>query len=132
MQTQRPVLALAALNLALVALLLAGYAAPGEAQTGPVLRGRGLEIVDDAGRVRASIRIEPASTVAGVTHAETVMLRLINPDGRPTVKIGASLDGGGLSVIGDTDQTYAILKAEPTGSTLTLLQKDGRRMVSGP
>jgi hypothetical protein len=132
MQMLRPTLALAALNVVLVVLLVSAYIPRGEAQTPAVLRGRGLEIVDEAGRVRASIRIEPASTVAGVAYPETVVLRLVNPDGRPTVKIGASLQGGGISVIGDTDQTYATLKAEPTGSTLTILQKDGRRTVSGP
>jgi hypothetical protein len=47
------------------------------------------------------------------------------------VKVGASVQGGGLSVIGDTDQTYAILQAQPNGSTLTLLEKDGRRTALG-
>jgi hypothetical protein len=129
MQMQRLLVSLAALNVVLIALLLVPYVGTGQAQAPQVLSGRSLEIVDDMGRPRASIRIEPPSTVAGVAYPETVVLRLINPDGRPVVKIGASVDGGGLGVIGDTDQTYAILKAEPTGSSLTLLQKDGRRTV---
>jgi hypothetical protein len=132
MKTERLVWALAALNVVLIILLLTAYIAPGQAQTAAsVLRGQRLEIVDDRGRVRASIKLEPPSTVGGVAYPESVILRLVNPDGRPVVKVGASVDGGGLSVIGDTDQTYAILKAEPTGSTLTLLEKDGRRTVLG-
>jgi hypothetical protein len=40
----------------------------------PVLRGRGLEIVDDQGRVRASITVLPAGTSPkGDRYAETVL-----------------------------------------------------------
>ncbi len=56
-----------------------------------VLRGRKLEIVDDKGRTRASI----------VTYADTnsVVLRLVNPDGMPSVKLGASEGSVGLALI---------------------------------
>src|SRR4029077_11776628 len=87
MSTQRVVLLLAALNVALSLLVVASYVRPTEAQTGPVLRGRALEIVDEAGRVRASINVAPAGTAAGVTYPETVILRLIDPNGRPTIKL---------------------------------------------
>src|SRR4029077_13332551 len=69
MSTQRVVLLLAALNVALGLLVVASHVRPTEAQTGPVLRGRALEIVDEAGRVRASINVAPAGTAAGVTPA---------------------------------------------------------------
>jgi hypothetical protein len=54
------------------------------------LRGRGLEIVDQQGRVRASISILPAGkSSSGDDYAETVLLRLItglrNEDGRRQV-----------------------------------------------
>src|SRR4051794_22132473 len=54
---------------------------------GSVLRGRGLEITDDDGRVRASIKLHPASVLPdGTIYPETVLLRWINSQGRPTVK----------------------------------------------
>jgi hypothetical protein len=132
MKTQRLVLALGALNLVVMLVLLVAEIRPGEAQTAPgVLRGTSMEIVDNAGRVRASIKVEPPSTVGGVAYPETVVLRLVNPDGRPVIKVAASVDGGGLGVIGKDDTTYATLNATPTGTTLSFLQKDGRRIVLG-
>src|SRR5262245_1192574 len=67
-----------------------------------VLRGRALEIVDERGRVRAKINIEPTVTTDGKTYPETVMLRLIDPNGRPEVKLGASEAGAGLGLVGDS------------------------------
>ncbi len=126
------ILGLVAVNLVLLALLLTDFVAPAATQTTPgVLRGSAPELVESQGRPRASIKVEPPSTVGGVAYPETVVLRLISPDGRPVVKIASSVDGGGLSVIGDTDQTFAVLNARPTGTTITFLQKDGRRIVVG-
>ena len=64
----------------------------------PVLRGRALEIVEDRGRVRASITLFPANPRAkmpdGTTgYPETVLLRLISSAGRPDVKIAATERG---------------------------------------
>jgi hypothetical protein len=64
----------------------------------PVLRGRALEIVDDHGRVRASIEVLPTTTQKdGALSYETVLLRLITEKGRPSVKIGASEESAGLA-----------------------------------
>jgi hypothetical protein len=56
-----------------------------------VLHGRGLEVVDDQGRVRASLKIQPGGTANGQPYPETVILRLIDPTGRPSVAASASL-----------------------------------------
>jgi len=63
-------------------------AAGGAAEVAPVLRGRALQIVDDGGRVRASISVLPA----GSGGAETVLLRLITERGRLS----------GLALVGPT------------------------------
>ena len=56
-----------------------------------ILRGRGLQIVDDSGHVRASIQVLPQSRQQdGTMVAETVLLRLITEQGRPSVKISTS------------------------------------------
>ena len=80
----------------------------------PVLRGRGLEIVDDAGRVRASIKLHPADPKVrmpdGTTQEESVVLRLVNSDGRPSVKLGGSDSSAGMALIarqGDYLQVFA-------------------------
>ncbi len=73
----------------------------------PVLRARALEIVDGAGHVRASIKVHPADPKArmpeGSATSDSVVLRLINPDGRPGVKLASSEREAGLALIGPRD-----------------------------
>src|SRR5947199_10377240 len=87
---------LAIVNLSLLILLL-GHLNPASAQEpAPVLRGRALQIVDDAGQVRASLNVLPA----GDQSPETVLLRLITEQGRPSVKISASEEYSAVTVVG--------------------------------
>ena len=66
MRTQRVLLALTLLNLTLLVYFLGQVrAAGGAAEIAPVLRGRALQIVDDGGRVRASISVLPAGSGGG-------------------------------------------------------------------
>ena len=136
MKTGRALVVLTVANLALLLLGIAqqmGLAfAQGEAT---VLRGRALEIVDGQGRVRASISVlAPTHAQAGDTSAETVLLRLITERGRPTVKIGASEPQSGLTFAGPTDNkdTYVILEAKGTTTSLKLRSEDGREQVLRP
>ena len=104
MKTHRFVVALTLLNLALLIFTLAQLH-PALAQgVSPVLRARALEIVDEQGRVRASINVYPASAQKnGEVSAESVLLRLITERGRPSVKIGASEQAAGVSFAGPTN-----------------------------
>jgi hypothetical protein len=101
-----------------------------------VLRGRSLEIVDDKGRVRASIKLHPANAKVtmpnGKTQAETVILRLIDQNGRPSVKLSCSVHGAGLYVGGESDPTYARIMSDLGVSTVTLINKDGQQKVIQP
>jgi hypothetical protein len=103
----------------------------------PVLRGRALEIVDDRGRVRASIKIQPADPTFkmpdGTTgYPETVLLRLISPQGRPNVKLGATERGAGLLLGGESDPTYVQILAKGPNTSLKLSDKDGREQLIKP
>src|SRR4051812_43909988 len=82
---------LTVLNFGLVAFALSLRTGPVSADSSPaILRGRGLEIVDSAGRLRASIQVFPAgparradgslSDQSGKIYPDTVVLRLIRPD----------------------------------------------------
>ena len=74
---------------------------------GSVLRGRALEITDNEGRIRASVKVQPASVLPdGTTYPETVLLRLINTQGRPNVKLAATEDGSVLALGDESDPTY--------------------------
>jgi len=129
-------------NLAILILLL-NQVRPVEANNGlPVLRGRALEIVDAQGKVRASIQVVPqgpARRPDGVptewgdkVFPEAVVLRLIRPDGRPSVKIATTEQGSGLDLGGGIDPTYVTLSAEDGETSLALINKDGRRQVIKP
>jgi hypothetical protein len=136
MTAQTLLFALTAANLAVLALNTAQLVRPAFAQAEPgVLRGRALEIVDERGRVRASIGVLPASRAAGgEAYPETVLLRLITEQGRPSVKISSSESAAGLSFAGPTGtrDTYAILEARGPASSLRLRSEDGRERVVKP
>ena len=134
MKNQKLLTVLTGVNLALLIFLLAQMVWPVGAQVaGSVLRGRALEIVDAQGRVRAGIKVQPAGTTPnGEPYPETVMFRLIDPNGRPFVKVGGSEQGAGLSFVGDSDVTHIVLKAQGAESSLKLTNKDGRQHLLKP
>ena len=122
MNAQRFAVVVTVVNLVLLVVLLAQLSPAAAQGVVPVLRGRGLEIVDDRGRVRASI---------GVME-ETVLLRLIDRDQRPAVKLSASEQGSGILLMGVGQGTYVQLGAKDTVSSLRLLNRDGREQVLKP
>ena len=131
MKIHRLLVALTVLNLGLLVFLLA-QVRTAEADTAPVLRGQGLEIVDAQGRVRASIKLHPAGKATdGKAYAESVVLRLIDQDGRPAVKLAASVEEAGIALVGKGQGTYAQLGAGPE-SSLRLTNRDGRRREIRP
>ena len=65
-------------------------------------------------------------------YPETVLLRLIRPDGRPSVKISTSEQGSGLTLGGGVDPTYVVLGADGGDPSLSLTNKDGRMQLIKP
>jgi hypothetical protein len=90
LRLQPVLIALTLLNLGILGVIIAreqAVAAPALTSDG-ILRGRGLQIVDDQGKVRASITINPAvKQPDGSTYLETVLLRMITSEGRPVVNL---------------------------------------------
>lgn len=142
MKAQRIFIAVAIINVALTLFLLFQIrridAGTVEASgTLPVLRGSSLEIVDDQGRVRASIKIHAGDPKfkmpdGKIGYPETVMFRLIDPNGRPEIKIGASVEGGGVGIVGETDVTHALLEAQGPDALLKLTNKGGKQQLIKP
>jgi len=131
MKSARFAVALGAANLVLlIVLLVHSFGWAHAAEDTPVLRGRGLQIVDEQGRVRASISVLPQSG----DQAETVLLRLITERGRPTVKIGASEPASGMSVAGPTgtSDTYVVLEAREKTTSIRLRDEAGNERVVRP
>jgi hypothetical protein len=108
----------------------------------PVLRGRALEIVDEKGKVRADIKINPAETMpdcavsqnpaCGRTFPETVILHMSDPNGLIRVKLDASSDGSGFMLANDSQQPGVNMSAKGTGSFMRVTDKDGREQIVKP
>ena len=119
-------LALTAINLVLL-LILGGSLWTANADTAPaVLRGSALEIVDATGKVRASIGILPP----GADGKETVLLRLIDGAGQPSVKIATDGNMAGLSFVGGDDLSYLILEADGPETTLKMVEPGGETAIA--
>jgi hypothetical protein len=125
---------LTAVNLVILALVFAQVSRLESQSVPSVVRARAFQLVDEQGRVRASLNVMPATTHDGETYAESVLLRLITERGRPAVKISASEQSAGLSFAGPTgtSSTYVILQSKGTESSLTLKNEDGREQVIKP
>ena len=137
MKIQRLLVVLTAVNFLLLVFLLAQMRPVQANADSSVLRGRALEIVDDQGRVRASIRILAADPAFPMPdgrsgYPETVLLRLITSQGRPNVKLAAMEDGAGISLGGDLNPTYAALGAQGGEAKLRLMNQDGKLHVITP
>ena len=137
MKTQRLLIVLTAVNLGILSWPFlqprSGLAATADVPA--VLRGRALEIVDDHGKVRASLSVlpeDPKVQWKGKPYPETVLLRLITADGRPNVKLGASKMGAGLLIGGEANATYVQVLAEGGETTVKLLNSEGRQRVINP
>jgi hypothetical protein len=105
-KSQRFLVALTLLNAACATVTLSqvpNVNAAAGTEVVPVLRTRQLEVVDDAGRVRASIIVHRANPGArmpdGSPQEDSVVLRLVNGDGRPGVKLASSEHNAGLALI---------------------------------
>jgi hypothetical protein len=134
MKTHWLVAVLTAVNFVLLVFSLA-RSLPAEAQNVPsVVRARAFELVDERGRVRATLNVQPATTANGQPYPESVLLRLITERGRPSVKISASEQSSGLSFAGPTgtEKTYVILEANGKTSSLTLKSEDGGERIVRP
>src|SRR5688500_4812151 len=115
-------------NLALLIVILTKMH-PAQAQNSlEVLRGRGLEIVDNQGRLRASITLQPPVEMDGKKYKETILFRLISPEGKPMVKIGAAQDGSGMTLIDASDEGV-IIHAHSSGTSIKMSNQGKERLL---
>ena len=137
MKTLRRLTILTAVNLGLLGyqVVQLHLATASTADVPAVLRGHDLEIVDARGRIRASLAVlpeDPKVIWKGKPNPETVLLRLISPEGKPNVKLGASQMGAGLVIGGESNPTHIQVLADGGESTLTLIDKDGTERLIKP
>jgi|ERR1043166_10261172 hypothetical protein len=140
MKTQRFVISLTLLNLFILISTMFRANSAATPEVPPVLRGRALELVDDHGRVRAEIKVLPAvpaeKSPDRTAYPESVQLRLISSKGAPNVKLGASEDGAGLSLVAESEYVQTgyvqILSKGTNLPFIKIVTKDGREQVMKP
>jgi hypothetical protein len=130
MKLHRFLVALTIANLCLLGFLLTRVRADNRGAL-PVVRASAIELVDEHGKVRAELRVFPANPKHklpnGEPYPETVLFRLIDPNGRPSVKLATDVRGGGLFLGGAADPTYARIGASYGEPELFLQDKDGKQ-----
>lgn len=132
MKTQKLLTVLTVINLGLLLIQVVEARPAVAADTPRVIRAHALEIVDDRGKIRASISVMPEDPKVmwkGKPYPETVLLRLITAEGRPNVKLGASKSGAALLIGGASDPTYVQVLAEDGEGTVKLVNKAGIERV---
>lgn len=81
-----------------------------------ILKGKGLELTDDKGIKRATIKVEEGGEV---------VFRLLNSKGEIRVKMGASDEGSGIVLLNDSTEPGLHALAKHTGGALTLFDEKG-------
>lgn len=130
----QPVLTVLTLtNLAVLGVVISQSPALAAPESDGILRGRGLQIVDARGEVRASIAISPSTKLAdGSIYPETVLLRLITSEGRPAAKLSASDDGAGLALSAATGDAYAQILAHGDAPRIAIVNGRGVETLQLP
>jgi hypothetical protein len=80
-------------------------------------------LVDDSGQVRAQLNVE--------ANGEAV-LRLRDATGTIRVKLGTSAEGAGLVLLDEATKPGVHLLTKRSGTSLTLMGKDGAKHVIAP
>jgi hypothetical protein len=118
MRTRTLPVLLTGVNLALLVWLVVTARAV-EAQPG-VVRASAIELVDDAGLVRAQLMVTP--------DGET-LLRMRDAKGEVRVKLGAGEDGSGLMLADQSTEPGLHVLAKRGTTMLSLTDTDGTRRV---
>ena len=88
-----------------------------------VVRARAIELLDQQGRVRSRINVEPDGEV---------LLRLFDEEGTIRVKLGAGHEGSGLVLLDDATEPGVQILAKAAGSSIRLRSPTGTERVIQP
>jgi hypothetical protein len=138
MKAQTVMIALTVVNaLMMTTILVKPQISQADAKPG-VLRGTGLQIVDERGKVRASITQMPADPNVVMPdgskgYPASILLRLIDSNGRPSVKITATDEGAGFSFTEAKGNAYANMIVRKGAPVMKFVDGQGHeKVVSSP
>jgi hypothetical protein len=133
MNTQRLLIFLTVVNFVILFFVLFQHHGSEAQSVAPVLRGSAFEIVDERGKARASIKLEPATTMPdGKKYPEAVVFRLMDPSGLIRVKLGADQDGSGIALLNDSQEVGVQMSTNKSDSFLKIRNKSGREKIIQP
>src|SRR5687768_9176384 len=122
MKPNTSIVSLVTLNLVVLFGVAATPKPDGQKGVQALVRARAIELVDDKGRIRASLGVE--------SNGEAVF-RMRDVDQTIRVKLGASKEGSALLLLDDSTNPGLHLLARH-GTTMTLINPDGRKRVLSP
>jgi hypothetical protein len=114
---------LTTINTAVLVVLLIRSASLFAASDPETVRAKAIELVDQQGRVRAQLNVEP--------NGEAVF-RLRDAKGEIRVKLGADGAGSGLILLDGATEPRIHMLAKDNGISMTLTNKGGQRRVITP
>jgi hypothetical protein len=120
MKFQRVVNAFSVVNLLFLFFLLVQTPSTAQQSVAPVVRARAIELVDERGKVRAQLNVESTGEV---------VFRLRDSKGTIRTKLGANEDGSGLSLMDDRTEATVQIRANQSGASMTLIDRDGHERV---
>ena len=118
MRYHRIVAVLSIINLLVLGFVVSETRSSAGPAVTPIVRARVIELVDENGKTRAQLNVEPTG--------ETVF-RLRDKHGTIRAKFGASEDGSGLSMMDDRTEATVQVRANKTGGGITLFDRAGQK-----
>lgn len=104
-------------------IFLMGGLSSSSADDQKILKIRGLEMIDENGLIRSSLRLEPEGEV---------ILRFFDNKGEIRFKAGASEKGSGLLLINNLTNPGVQILAKDTGTSLKLIDNNGKEKLIEP
>lgn len=133
MRMQRVAIAVTAINLVLLVFLLTQVYRTSASDVSPVLRARGLQILDQQDRIRAEISVHGPETINGKTYPDTVLFRMATPQRAPLMKLTVSENGSALGLSDDSEPGGVQLYANRNkGNFVRVVNRDGREQTIKP
>ena len=133
MKSPRLLLGLTLVNLVLMVFLLTQVYRTNAYEAPPVLRARGLQIVDDQDRIRAEIMVHGPETINGKTYPETVLFRMATAQRAPLMKLTVSEKGSALGLSDDSEPGGIQLYANrDKGNFVKVVSNDGHEQTIKP
>ncbi|HEX8846166.1 MAG TPA: hypothetical protein VF791_16075 [Pyrinomonadaceae bacterium] len=118
MKSQRAANIFSVLNLLLLFFLLIQTPSTAQQSVEPLVRARAIELVDEGGKVRAQLNVESTGEV---------VFRLRDAKGTIRSKFGADESGSGLSLMDDRTEATVQIRANQSGGSMILIDRDGNK-----